>query len=177
MRTNGYISISKVAINFTREGFLDDANVSSNRLSRVRNGVNLLGIDLFMFATGDLHPQEQEVALDTVDLRRAAGLYNYAQAITHRLMTARGTHPEDSFFGVPWFDYLGHGWTSRDEVRVNLMQDITDELYKDNRTKEVLSIDVEFLDVNTIHTKCAVSSIQDEGIEISFDVGSVGADA
>ena len=167
------INVQNVAINFARENFLEDQSVSQSLLDNGRNRVRLLGTDLYMFGTGDLLFEERIREFERVDLGRVAGVYDYAQAITHRLMTSRGTLPEDRFFGVPWNSYIGRSYISSSAVRTNLVQDITDELYRDRRTQEVVYVRVDFKSPTVVAVECAVIPVgtSTEEIQIAMTVG------
>lgn len=173
MATKSSISITNVGINFSRESYLEDPSVSETFLDNSKERIRLLGKDLFMFATGDLLLEERIREFDKVDLGRAAGIYDYAQSITHRLMTARGTLPEDRFFGVPWYNYIGRSYVSSAAIKSSLVQDITDELYRDNRTREVVYVKAEFESPTVVKVECAVVPIGTltEQIEVALTVG------
>lgn len=166
--TRAKISLNGKDLVLHGEEFLTDereslASVSSNKRNRT-----LYGTDLEMLATGSL-------AIDVNnprDLSRVSGIVNYAQAITHRLMTDRGTHPEDRFFGVPWSKYLGSTYMSKSLVISELVADVTEELYKDHRTQEVISVSAEFESNNTIAVTCSIAPIGFERnvIDVSFAV-------
>lgn len=168
--TKGEIIIKDISINLKR--FLDDSSVSSQSLADTKERVRLLGIDLFMFATGDLAMEERIREFEKVDLARAAGIYNYAQAITHRLMTTRGTHPEDRFFGIPWLNYLGRTYTTSTTVLSSLTQEITDELLKDSRTQDVIYVTPNFISPTIIRVDTAVLPIgvTDKHLEIGLSI-------
>ena len=121
-----------------------------------------------MFAEGDLF-----VNATQGDLKLVGSVYNYAQAITHRLMTTRGTHPVDSTFGVPWLDYLGKSYTSSTTVLTNLKQDIADELYKDNRTQKVVQVITKLVDPTIIDVTTVVLPIgvNQSTLSINLTVG------
>jgi hypothetical protein len=105
-----------------------------------------LGRDFFMareFTEGGLY-------INGKDLSNVSGILNYAQAITHRLMTYRGTMPGDAAYGMPWNNYLGKTYKNKSLIIANLTQDLEDEVFKDRRTASVKNITVEFLDPNTI---------------------------
>lgn len=170
--TTGHISVSNVNIAFRRDGFLNDAAVATQVQQRGLARKSILGTDLWMMGTGELIVDEQFGISSSKDLSRATGLYNYAQAVTHRLMTSRGTHPEDPFFGVPWLSYLGRRYIDSNFVRSNLIQDITEELYKDPRTADVLSVKVEFENPTTVLVKCNVLpvGVDAEAVEIGLTI-------
>lgn len=121
-----------------------------------------------MFAEGDLFVNNTQG-----DLKLVGSVYNYAQAITHRLMTSRGTHPVDSTFGVPWLNYLGKSYTSSTTVLTNLRQDITDELYKDNRTQKVVQVITKLVDPTIIDVTTVVLPIgvNQSTLSINLTVG------
>ena len=166
------INVNNVTISMKRDGFLVDEAIATQVKRRGTDRLRILGTDLWMMGTMDLVEEQFLGAFEEHDLSRAAGMYNYAQAITHRLMTSRGTHPQDRFFGVPWLNYLGRRYISSDVVKSSLIQDITDELYKDSRTKEVVAVEAEFENPNTISVKCIVVpvGVNDEFIELGLSV-------
>lgn len=170
--TNGNIRISNLSINLARDGFVANEEVSSLLKDTSKERVRLLGKDLFMFAEGTLG-LTQSIATDMKpDLSIAAGIYNYAQAITHRLMTTRGTHPADRFFGVPWDRYIGKTYSSGETIRSSLVQEITDELFKEPRTQNVVYVTANFQTKNVLEISCAVVPVGvTTDIEISLNVG------
>lgn len=166
------ISVNNVNIRIHRDGFLNDEGVASVVQSRGTSRLDSLGVDLWMMGQGFLIEDDTSRRQDKKDLARAAGIYNYAQAVAHRLMTARGTHPEDAFFGVPWLDYLGRTYVNSQSVISNLIQDITEELYKDSRTSEVVSVTAEFENPTTIVVQCVVLpiNVNNEFIEVGLTI-------
>lgn len=170
--TNGNIRISNLAINLARDGFVASEEVSSRLQDVSKNRVRLLGKDLFMFAEGTLGVIQNIVSGSAIDLNTATGVYNYAQAITHRLMTTRGTHPADRFFGVPWDRYVGKSYSSGEAIRSSLIQEITDELFKEPRTQNVVYVNAEFETKNVLRVSCAVVPVGvTTDVEISLTVG------
>ena len=169
--TNGYITVNNININAPRlfgEGLsaaeFIEAQVNASRQSAAVT--KAMGTELLMFAEGDLFPQGLP---HSRDIGVAKGLANYAQAITHRLMTTRGTHPEDYFFGVPWDNYIGNTYMSRGLIIGTLIVDITEELYKDRRTSRVVYVNAEFTEPTIIDVKCAVEPVL-IGEEINFSL-------
>jgi len=107
-------------------------------------------LDLKMMGTGDLFTEHGDIAV-------TGGLNNLAQALTHRLMTERGSHPMDATLGVPWGAFLGETYSDSALVEYELMQEITAELYKDIRVEDITYISVEFIDLNAIKVDVTVS--------------------
>lgn len=167
--TQGQITINRVKVDLSKADLSDTANQSAALVKNSQLRTFFLQ-DLLMFAEGDLFVDEENSQKG--DLKLAAGLYNFAQAITHRLMTDRGTHPEDAFFGVPWSNYIGQVYNSQSIVYSNLIQDITDELYKDNRTQQVVYVKPNFIDSTTIEVECAVLPINiSTSVLVSLSLG------
>lgn len=125
-------------------------------MRRGRESVEAYGVDLMMLAEGELFVTDDHLNLSRGDIRDVGGLLNYAQAITHRLMTDRGTHPEDRFFGVPWRNYVGQTYTSRHVVKAQLTADITEELYRDHRTGQVVEVKTIFSSPTVVEVSCSV---------------------
>lgn len=99
--------------------------------------------DLMMLAEGDLFASRG-------DLKAVAGLLNYGQAITHRLMTTKGRHPRDRSMGISWDKYLGKTYYSQELVIAELSSEIQEEVLRDYRTLAVSFVEAEFLDMNTL---------------------------
>lgn len=169
--TKATISINGANFSPLRDGFLEDFNQTEALLDESLKYTSIYKRDLFMFGEGDLFVNSRQFFNDG-DLKDIGGLLNYAQAITHRLMTTRGTHPEDRFFGVPWGKYLGVAYVSKNIVSTNLIADITEELYKDSRTSEVVSISINFISNTVLEVACSVRPImyQQGSISISLSV-------
>lgn len=108
--------------------------------------------DLMMIAEGD-------IILSRKDYKLAAGLLNYGQAITHRIMTTKGRHPRDRTLGISWDRYLGQTYMSAELVIAELTTEIEDEVYRDFRTAQVTYVDVSFLDVNTLSVNIGIIPI------------------
>lgn len=169
--TKAVIELNGVRLNSSREDFLGSFALSEELLDESLGNVPVYGRDLLMFAEGDLFVNEREF-FTSRDLKDVGGLVNYAQAITHRLMTTRGTHPEDRFFGVPWNDYIGSPYVSSRAIQSRLVVDITEELYKDRRTREVQAVETEFTSPTVISVRCFVIPVQynKEAIQIALSV-------
>ena len=163
--TKATIDIGGVKFTYSREGFLTDFSQAESALDSSLQNSTIYGRDLFMFSTGDLFVNEQQF-FTSMDFKDIGGIFNYAQAITHRLMTARGTHPEDSFFGVPWYDYLGKRYSDGRITLSRLTADITEELYKDSRTQEVAYVRPVFDGRTSISVSCGV-------VPVRFNRGAV----
>jgi len=169
--THGQIFVNNINISLQNQPMIDDP--AAQRRSATENArlKSLFGTDLYMFAEGDLFENESQG-----DLKIVASVYNYAQAITHRLMTDRGTHPIDSTFGVPWSDYLGHTYMSSTILLTNLRQDITDELYRDGRTQKVVQVITSLKTPDVVDVICVVLPIGVNQSELSVNL-TVGVSA
>jgi len=174
--TNAYISIGSVQFQPSREDFLSTISINEAALEKSLEDSAAYGKDLLMFGTGDLFVEEQEFFVSG-DTKAISGLLNYAQAITHRLMTTRGTHPEDRFFGVPWNNYIGQAYSSSRIVKSRLISDITEELYKDRRTREVAYVRASFESPTVLGVECAVIPIRFQAGAIEISLTVEGADA
>ena len=108
--------------------------------------------DFMMVAEGD-------VFLSRKDYKIAAGLLNYGQALTHRIMTTKGNHPRDRTLGIEWNKYLGQSYISKSMVIAELSTELEEEIYRDYRTSEVTYIDIEFLNENTLKIETGVIPI------------------
>ena len=137
------ISIDSNSVNPALNDFSSDLSDYQAKLTNDRSASRTLGMDYLMFAEGGLFGENQ-------DLKKASGIFNLGQHITHRLMTTRGTMPGDSSFGVPWGKYLGATYSSRSFLVADLSFDIREEVLKDSRISEIQSIDISFLDPNTV---------------------------
>ena len=164
--TNGSISFSNIKLSFVDKSILEDL-ISRNTKQENERLKQVFKTDLLMYALGDVFENDRE------DLQIISGVYNYAQQITHRLMTTRGFHPEDSTLGVPWNDYIGKTYTNKNLTITNLTQDITDELFKDTRTNRVISVKSVFANPNVIDVECTVEPIYVKTpLILGFSVGT-----
>jgi hypothetical protein len=168
--TNAEINISGATIRFGDIEFLTDGEVQQNSLDKFNEENTILKNDLLMFATKDIF-YDNQIFVELRDYRRSTGILTYAQAITHRLMTTRGTMPGDSSFGVPWDLFIGRAYSNKDAVVINLIQEISDEVARDNRTQGV-SVSASFTANNAISVTCSVipKGFRDP-ITISLNVG------
>lgn len=147
-------------------------NFDSDRLSYIigNNSIeankkirDIFKVDLYMPATGDLiaDPRDKK---EKSDIKLVTGIYNYAQQITHRLMTEKGTHPIDRNLGIAWSSYLG-SYLSKSSVKIRLSREIEEEMLKDYRTDEVISISVEFEDQNVVRADVSLKPVL-----VDFDI-------
>lgn len=168
--TGGQIRVLNSKININTEELTDSEAAQISALSRNSQRKNLFSTDLLMFAEGDLFVNNKPYQNKDLDL--VSGVYNYAQAITHRLMTARGTMPGDANFGVPWNSYLGTTYANPSNIIRALIAEITDELYKDARTGEVIRVNPEFTAPTVLQVECVVVPINVQtNVDISFSIG------
>lgn len=168
--TKGQIRLLDSSININIDELTTSEASQITALSKNAESKRLFRTDLLMFAEGTLFANDRQY--DSKDLSLVAGVYNYAQGITHRLMTARGTMPGDPSFGVPWFDYLGVPYADKSSVRRMLIADITNEIFKDSRTSQVISIIPEFVNPTTVQVSCSIMPVQlSTSIDLSVTVG------
>lgn len=171
--TNAVITISGVRLLPHREGFLSDPMISERLLDDSLQNAPAYRRDLMMLATGDLFSTQQP-HFTSRDFREVGGLVNYAQAITHRLMTTRGTHPEDISFGVPWDRYIGT-YVSERFIIPNLTADITEEVMKDSRTESVASVTINFTSNSVVEVVCELIPIFNQGGSVEVALTVAGA--
>jgi hypothetical protein len=133
----GIITINSADVNPAEFDFSDASSLQA-KLSNDRRASSILGMDFLMAAEGGLFSEQ-------TSLKKVVGIFNLAQALTHRLMTTRGTMPGDSFFGVPWFNYLGRTYKNKDIIIANLREEIVSEILKDTRVGQIKSININFL--------------------------------
>lgn len=164
--TKAVIQVSGASIDFGNENYLVDGEVQQRAIDSTNAKASIYKKDLLMFATGDLIGQNNIIGIRE-DLRSVGGLLNYAQSITHRLMTTRGTMPGDAFFGVPWDLFLGRSYSQSSIVKSNLIQEISDEVSKDRRTQRVVSIKANFIDNNTLEVVCSLLAL---GVTLPVDI-------
>ena len=170
--TKGVITLDNARIDLSNTSLSSDRTLQQAGLTQTLANRSIFGQDLLMFAEGDLF--SSGTLGHKSDLLLVAGLFNYAQAITHRLMTTRGTMPGNPSFGVPWKDYIGRVYSNASALVTNLKQDITDEVYKDNRTQSVVSIDLNFVNPTTIQVELHVLPTNSQApVGISLSVGNV----
>jgi hypothetical protein len=169
--TRATISVNGAILSSSRDDFLTDVGGNEAFYNANQDNLRSYGIDLMMFAEGDLFVNTTD-NFSSKDLKEVGGLLNYAQAVTHRLVTDRGTHPEDRFFGVPWRTYLGQTYVSKGIVSARMIAEITEELYKDRRTKEVVEVKADFKNPTTVEVTCSVIPLmfKTELINISFTI-------
>lgn len=148
----GLITVNSGNVNPATEDLSSDSSRFQAKLNNDRVASQELGMDFLMFAQGGLFEEEGKI-------KKASGIFNYGQAVTHRLMTTRGTMPGDPFFGVPWNNYLGKTYKNFDIILANLRNDIAEEVLKDSRTNEISDLQISFRDVNTIEVSLTLIPI------------------
>lgn len=153
------ISVDNIRFDASRGDFISNVEMSEEKLDKSLEDSSVLGRDLLMIGEGDLFLREREF-FSARDIRDLGGLLNYAQAISHRLMTPRGYHPEDRFFGVPWYNYIGKTYSSSSAIRSQIVSDVTEEVYKDRRTREVHGVSANFLSPTVLEVTCSVVPVR-----------------
>jgi len=146
------ITINSAEVNPAEADVYSDTSKLQAKLNSDRSASEVLGMDFLMFAEGGLFSRLN-------DLNKAAGIFNYAQAITHRLVTTRGTMPGDPFFGVPWNNYLGKSYKNKSITLANLREDIFREVERDPRTGTVATLDLEFTSPTSIEVNLTLIPI------------------
>lgn len=136
------ITINSNAANPALEDYANTSREQSS-LSTARRSSQVYGMDFLMFSEGGFFGENGK-------LKKAAGIYNYAQAITHRLSTQKGTMPEDPTFGVDWNRYLGKSYRNKTIILANIEADVTEEALRDRRTADIPKIETRFVDPNTV---------------------------
>lgn len=152
--THANITFNNVNVAFAHRNLVSDVTEQLLRVEETTARNQAYSKDLMMMGEGTLFASEGVIAKK--DLVVVSGILNYAQAITHRLMTPRGYHPADPSFGVPWYRYLGQSYTNKLLVEGDLILDITEELYKDRRTQSVEEVRVSFEGIHIINLECKV---------------------
>jgi hypothetical protein len=135
-RFKGIITINSADVNPANFDFSDSSSLQA-KLTNDRRASFSLGMDFLMFA-------EKGLFFEGGDFKKAVGVFNLAHALTHRLMTTRGTMPGDAFFGIPWNNYLGRTYSNKNLVIANLTEDIASEILKDSRVGQIKSINILF---------------------------------
>jgi hypothetical protein len=151
----GYISILSGSIKPDEIEQNKDFIFYQNSLNAEQLSAFSLGSDFLMakeFTEGGLYVSGK-------DLSKVSGALNYAQALTHRLITYRGTMPGDATFGVPWQNYLGKTYGNKSLIIADLSQDIENEVFKDRRTAELRNIEVNFVTPNVVTVDLTVVPI------------------
>jgi len=144
------VEFSHVSITNDFGDYVQYPDVQNKEISKLNKIREYYLIDLKMMGTGEL-------STEGGDLSITGGLNNLAQALTHRLMTDRGTHPMDKTLGVPWSSYIGQSYVDDEIIQYELMQEIAAEVYKDIRVQEIISIDVSFIDIYAIKVEIVVA--------------------
>lgn len=145
-------------------------NDLAEQIQNLQDGQRYLeqyGTDLAMMGTGELMP---ETNVSGTDLLIVGGLLNYTQAILHRLMTVRGTLPEDQTIGISWYNYLGQNYYDKDFILTQLKDEIANEVYRDYRTQDVASIEARFSDNTVIEFEMVLVPIDGQSTALSFNV-------
>jgi len=138
-------------------------NINENQqIDKIRREKTQLGTDLKMLATGNLLTKKKGLDI-------AIGIQNFAQAITHRLMTVRGEHPEDASVGVPWNLYLGATYDDANQILADLGGEILTEVYKDYRTTYAKFDYIRFADSNIIEISLSVTNQANDTANISLN--------
>lgn len=151
----GYISINSASISPEVSPNLQGLAEFQDLLNSEVTSFSFLGSDFLMakeYPEGGLYASGK-------DLSKVSGVFNYAQAITHRLITYRGTMPGDANFGIPWDNYIGKTYSNRSLVIADLKQEIETEIFKDRRTSSVENIVVEFLNPTVINVDLTIIPI------------------
>jgi hypothetical protein len=161
------ITINMAEVNPALADVSSDASRLQAKLTTDKLASEVFGMDFLMFA-------EKGLFAEVKDLKKVVGIFNFGQAVTHRLMTTRGTMPGDPFFGVPWNRYLGQTYRNKNFLTADLQTEIQDEIFKDARTAEILSINLNFLDINTVTvdlTILPVFTALDETVNLLITAG------
>lgn len=166
--TKAQISFRNLNVTYANTQLVGDIDQQITRIQESDARRRAFRTDLMMLGEGDLWVSNS--LLENRDFLIVSGMLNYAQALTHRLVTPRGYHPADPSFGVPWYSYLGISYTSKSVMQGQLIADITEELIKDSRTGAVLSVTVDFQSPTVITTSCNVVpiNIRDDMITLSL---------
>lgn len=160
------ITINSASVNPARADF-SETSLLQAQLDSDRDAAEILGMDFLMFAERGLFSERE-------DLKKATGIFNFAQAITHRLSTFRGTMPGDPLFGVPWGRYLGRTYKNKALVLADLREDILNEVEKDRRTGSIPRLQVDFFDANTVEIDITIIPIftsLEEAVNITLTGG------
>jgi hypothetical protein len=146
------ITFRKAGIRLSQDYNPVDIDLQTSFLTKKESEDATYLSDLMMLAEGDIIHSRG-------DFKLAAGLLNYGQALTHRIMSTKGRHPRDRTLGIAWDKYLGQSYMSKDLVIAELSTEIEEELYRDYRTAQVTYVNVSFLDVNAISIETGVIPI------------------
>lgn len=161
------ITLNLASVNPATADVSSDFSKLQAKLDSDRRASEVFGMDFLMFA-------EKGLFSEGTDLKKAAGIFNFGQAITHRLMTSRGTMPGDPFFGVPWDSYLGQTYRNKSFLNADLKNDIEEEVFKDSRTAQIPRLTLNFLDINTIEIDMTIIPIftsLDESVNLLITAG------
>ena len=157
------IDFANVSIKSDWNDYPNDLVSQSSNLDIASVNEILFATDIYMFATGKMYSTTDK------KLKLVSGIYNLAQAVSHRLMTTRGSHPMDSTLGVPWDRYLGQTYFDKELTMLEISSDIVSEVLKDPRVSSVDNIVVELIDINAISVQIIIAPIGTNSLaEISF---------
>ena len=155
------ITFTRVQLNNVSEEYTSSLSQQLDNLNTLEAEENAYLSDLITLGEGDLLTEHDDFLV-------RSGLLNYGQAITHRLMTTRGSHPIDPTLGINWYNYMGQTYASKEFIQATLSLEISQEVYKDFRTSEVYSVLVDFLDVNTVLITISFSALSPEVLELQM---------
>jgi hypothetical protein len=161
------ITINMGAVNPSNADVSSDFSKLQAKLDSDKRASEVFGMDFLMFAEKGLFAEGR-------DLKKATGIFNFGQAVTHRLMTTRGTMPGDPFFGVPWGNYLGQTYRNKSLLLADLRSEVENEVLKDFRTGQILNFNLKFLDVNTVSIDMTIVPIftsLDESVNLLITAG------
>lgn len=169
--TGASIVFKNLNVSFNNTSLLNDATEQASRLADTEARRRLFKTDFMVLAEGDLWSSLE--MLDRRDFLVVSGILNYAQAITHRLMTPRGYHPADPTFGVPWYDYLGQSYVNKSVIEAQLSSEVASEIMRDPRTNIVRSATAKFVTSGEINIACVVipATTNTDSLGISLTAG------
>lgn len=169
--SNAGVVFKNLNVAFNDTPLLNNIEEQTRRIDDTAARKALFRSDILVLAEGDIWTTTE--LLEKRDFLVTSGILNYAQAITHRLMTPRGYHPADPSFGVPWYDYIGQSYVNRGVIEAQLNADIAVELMKDPRTSVIRSVSSRFVDNNHISVECIVipATTQNDTLGISLLAG------
>lgn len=160
------IYFNHISIKNFSDGYVDDIQEQLKNLADGKLYLEQYGTDLAMMGTGDLLPEKK---IEGTDLLIVGGVLNYAQAIIHRLMTVRGTLPEDPTIGIAWYNYLGSTYSNKDFILAQLRDEIMTEAFRDYRTQDVPSITSSFINPNAIEFEIVLLPINGQSVNVGFN--------
>lgn len=155
------ITFTRVQLSTASEEYTSSLSLQLNTLNALEAEESTYLSDLITFGEGDLLTENRDFLV-------RSGLLNYGQAVTHRLMTTRGSHPIDPTIGINWYNYMGQTYISPEFIQATLSLEISQEIYKDFRTSNVYSVIVEFSDINTVLITASFSALSPEVLELTL---------